>query len=203
MTTRLSYSAAVLLAAGCLLTMQARADSPSSDEGLRVFKSANCMGCHKWSGVGGGGYGGAAASLRQTSLTLDQIEQTITCGRPTTGMPHFAADAYSDGGCYGLKKSDLPPGQMPPEPDHPLRPSEIKAVATYVFTQIKGKGDPTLAQCQAFFGTGTRVCDVYDNQGNASVQPASAAVGSAAQSHGHLKIETAPDANTSRNDSGK
>jgi hypothetical protein len=194
--------------------------SASPDEGLRVFKTANCMGCHKWSGNGGGGYGGAAANLRQTTLTPEQIEQTIRCGRPGTGMPHFDADAYSDGRCYGLKKSDLPAAQMPPEPDHPLRLTAIDAVATYVVTHIKGKGNPTLAQCQAFFGTETRACDVYAQSdttsgvksdahsdatsGTAALQPASAPSGPpAAASHGHLNVDAAPDANAAGHGSGK
>jgi hypothetical protein len=119
------------------------------------------MGYHKWSGIGGGGFGGAAVNLRQTSLSLEQIEQTVRCGRPATGIPHFKADAFIDGYCYGLKASDLPEGKMPPEPDHPPRPPEIQAVATYVARYLKGSGQPNLAQFQAFFGTGTRVCDIY------------------------------------------
>jgi len=170
---------------------------PAAGEGLRVFKSANCMGCHKWSGVGGGGYGGAAANLRGTSLSLEQIELTIRCGRPATGMPHFEADAYSSGGCYGMKQADLPAGQMPPEPDHPLRPEEIRAVAEYVVNDIKGKGDPTFAQCQAFFGTGTRVCDTYAGADAGKAQAASAPSGKA--SFQHLEVEAAPDANAGKN----
>ncbi len=201
-----------MLAAGGLLLVLgsgfARAQPASSDEGLRVFKSANCMGCHKWSGSGGGGYGGAAANLRHTSLTLDQIEKTVRCGRLVSGMPHFDANAYSDGGCYGLKKFQVPAGQMPPEPDHPLRQADIDAVAKYVVTNIKGKGDPTLAQCQAFFGTGTRVCDVYGQSGGkpgsgdaqpaASVQRASSGAPATSPSHlpaPHLSVDAAPDAN--------
>ena len=65
-------------------------------------------------------------------------------------MPHFEADAYDDGRCYGLKKSDLTSDKMPPEPDHPPRPEEIKAVASYVIASVKGKGAPNLADCQAF-----------------------------------------------------
>ena len=33
-----------------------------------------------------------------------------------------------------------------------LRPEEIEAVAEYVITAIKGKGEPNLADCVAFFG---------------------------------------------------
>jgi Cytochrome C oxidase, cbb3-type, subunit III len=185
LTRCFDYGVAVLVAViwgTCILSI-GHAETP--DDGLRVFKSANCVGCHKWSGTGGGGYGGAAANLRQTSLSLEQIEETIRCGRPATGMPHFQADAYFDGRCYGLKESDLTDGKMPPEPDHPLRPSEIQDVATYVVTHIKGQGEPNLAQCDAFFGTGTRVCDVY-------AKPTAA---DSASSHGHLKVESASDVN--------
>ena len=189
-----AISTATLLLGGARLANAQPAASP--DEGLRVFKSDNCVGCHKWSGQGGGGYGGAAANLRATSLTLEQIEETVRCGRPMTGMPHFDGDAYTDGRCYGLKKSDLPPDKMPPEPDHPLRPADIKAVATYVVTFIKGQGEPTFSQCQAFFGSGSRVCDVYAKPGEAVSQTVSASPGtSAASSHPHLKIDSAADAN--------
>jgi Cytochrome C oxidase, cbb3-type, subunit III len=164
---------------------------------MRIFKSANCMGCHKWSGIGGGGYGGAAANLRATQLTPQQIEETVRCGRPGTGMPHFQADAYDDGRCYGLKKADLPSDKMPPEPDHPLRAEEIKVVAEYVVISIKGKGAPDLAQCQAFFGTRSRVCDIFepDEEGGAAA--------GASPPHGHLKVEAAHDANAATSASGK
>ena len=117
-----------------------------------------------------------------------------------TGMPHFAADAYTDGKCFGLKAADLPDGKMPPEPDHPLRSADIHAVANYVITVIKGKGDPTFAQCQAFFGSDSRVCNTYANPGEASRQSASPSPDMpVATAPAHLKVETAADANTSQN----
>ncbi len=199
---------ALSIAAACVLLMAGpawaegthaegtHADGTHANGGNLIFKSANCVGCHKWSGVGGGGYGGAAANLRATQLTPEQIQETVRCGRPGTGMPHFQADAYADGRCYGLKKSDLPSDQMPPEPDHPLRPEEIKAVAGYVVTSIKGKGAPNLTDCQAFFGTASRVCDIY--------QPADGRSGAvAASSHGHLKVDAAQDANAPNAAPGK
>jgi mono/diheme cytochrome c family protein len=167
----------------------AGAQPVSPDEGLRIFKSANCVGCHKWTGEGGGGYGGAAANLRRTKLSFEQIEETVRCGRPMTGMPHFEAEAYADGHCFGLKKSDIPASSVPPEPDHPLRPADIKTVATYVVTWIKGKGDPDYAQCQAFFGTGSRVCNTYPREEMASAPAGPEASG------GHMKVEQAADAN--------
>jgi mono/diheme cytochrome c family protein len=171
------------------------AQPASADEGMRIYKSANCAGCHKWSGNGGGSYGGAAANLRQTQLSLSEIEETIRCGRPMASMPHFQPDAYSDGTCYGLKESDLADGKMPPGTSHPLRPDDIKAVAEYVATQIKGKGEPTFAQCQAFFGSETRVCDVYAKQGEGGNQDAASSGAAGASPHQHMQVEAAGDAN--------
>ena len=48
---------------------QAPASDPTN-AGKAVFSKANCMGCHKWHGNGGGGYGGDALSLRKTELEL-------------------------------------------------------------------------------------------------------------------------------------
>jgi mono/diheme cytochrome c family protein len=183
---------------------RANAQSTSPDEGLRIFKSANCVGCHKWSGEGGGGYGGAAANLRQTMLSPEQIEETVRCGRPMTGMPHFEADAYADGHCYGVKQADLSDGKMPPAPDHPLRPAEIRMVATYVVMSIKGQGDPNLAQCLAFFGTGSRVCDIYAKQGGAEGHVAATSPEPAASaSHERMKVDSAADANAASKSPGK
>ncbi len=135
-------------------------------EGKRVYEHANCVGCHKWSGVGGGGYGGAALSLRKTELSRADIITTVTCGRPGTGMPHFTPDPYGDDKkCYGLTKDDVK-DMMPPAANIVLHQADIEAVANYVVTQIKGKGDPTLADCQAFFGTQSRVCGIYQPGGS-------------------------------------
>ena len=137
------------------------------DSGKQVYERANCVGCHKWSGVGGGGYGGAALSLRASHLTHDEIMQVVTCGRPGTGMPHFTADPYRDRGCYGLSGEDVK-DMMPPNANLLLRPQEIDEVASYVVSTIEGKGDPGLTDCQAFFGSTSRVCDVYRPQADAA-----------------------------------
>src|SRR4051812_10708602 len=117
-----------------------------AEEGKRVFMRANCMGCHKWHGGGGGGYGGDALSLRNTQLDRDQIVETVSCGRPGTGMPYFLRDAYGANHCYGSTKEDMG-SNMPPAPGVFLRPNEVQAVADYVLAHVKGKGEPNLAQC--------------------------------------------------------
>jgi cytochrome c553 len=156
---------AALMAARLLSPVAAMAGQDAPDEGQAIYKRANCVGCHKWHGKGGGGYGGAALSLRQTTLDEQQIAETITCGRPGTGMPYFLRDAYSDDTaaahpCYGLSRHDL--GDNPiAEAGVFLRPPEIAAVAAYVEQHIKGKGEPDLADCTAFFGEGSRACETY------------------------------------------
>lgn len=156
---------------------RAQEASPPGDvaEGKRVYQKANCIGCHKWHGGGGGGYGGDALSLRATGLARDQIMETVSCGRPSTGMPYFQRGAY-DGDqrpCYGLSRQDL--GKTIPieAPGSFLRPNEIAAVADYVIADIKGKGEPTYADCAAFFRNGARACNTYklEQPAPASDQP--------------------------------
>jgi mono/diheme cytochrome c family protein len=164
------------LLAAMLYLSNAVAQSSSShdiDQGFSVYKKANCMGCHKWHGGGGGGYGGDALSLRKTSLTREQIIETVSCGRPGTGMPFHLRGAYDAMKCYGLTRADAA-DQMPPEAAAYLRQSDIDAVAAYVTERLKGRGEPSQEECLAFFGAATRACDVYKNsRGGAGATPAS------------------------------
>ena len=132
----------------------------ATDTGKQVFKRANCVGCHKWHGNGGGGYGGDALSLRKTTLTREQIIETVACGRPGTGMPFHLRGAYDTEPCYGLTRAQIS-DTMPPEAALFLRPNEIEAVADYVIAHVKGKGEPTYDDCIAFFGDSSRVCGIY------------------------------------------
>src|SRR5689334_20480872 len=148
-----------MLTAACGQSAQAPASDPTN-AGKAVFSRTNCVGCHKWHGNGGGGYGGDALSLRKTELTREQIIETVGCGRPGTGMPFFTRGAYDTVKCYGMTRQDAG-SQMPPEANTFLRPNDIEAVADYVIAHIKGKGEPTYSECTAFFGETSRVCDVY------------------------------------------
>jgi mono/diheme cytochrome c family protein len=131
-----------------------------TDPGKAVFKRANCMGCHKWHGNGGGGYGGDALSLRKTELTREQIIETVRCGRPGTGMPFFERGAYDSIKCHDMNRQDAG-GAMPPEANVFLRTKDVEEVADYVIMHIKGKGEPSHAECVSFFSETSRVCDVY------------------------------------------
>jgi mono/diheme cytochrome c family protein len=164
MSRRLTLStlgAALFLAAAgaCLAEEPVRAHG-SGEPGKEVFRKANCFGCHKWHGDGGGGYGGAALSLRRTELDREQIIEVVRCGRPGTGMPYHERGAYSDGRCNGLTEKDLGDA-MPPRAPQPLRLPEIEAVADYVIAAIKGRGEPTLDECLAFWGSDSRMCNSF------------------------------------------
>ena len=148
------------LSAPCAALGQSAVTSDPTDAGKAVFKRANCFGCHKWHGNGGGGYGGDALSLRKTELTREQIIETVGCGRPGTGMPFSTRGAYDTIKCYDMNRQDAG-GQMPPEANTFLRPNDIEAVADYVIAHIKGRGEPNYAECVNFFGDTSRVCDIY------------------------------------------
>jgi mono/diheme cytochrome c family protein len=152
--------AALLLMMAAPLAAQAQSSTDPTDAGKRVYQRANCVGCHKWHGDGGGGYGGDALSLRKMVLTRAQIIQTVNCGRPSTGMPYFARGAFETVDCYGKKRADLADG-MPPEANVFLRPAEVEQVADYVLAHVKGKGEPTYDQCIEFFGSGSRACNTF------------------------------------------
>ena len=151
-----------------LIAGPSNAAENSLESGQAIYKRANCVGCHKWHGDGGGGYGGAALSLRKTELEKPQIMETVKCGRPGTGMPYFSRDSYpSDGApqCYGLTSKDLETMHVA-QAGAFLRSEEIEAVVEYVITAIKGKGEPNLADCVAFFGAESKACDVYKGGGH-------------------------------------
>ena len=171
----------------------AMAQPASSDEGMRIYKAANCVGCHKWSGIGGGSYGGAAANLRQTQLSVSQIEETVRCGRPMAGMPHFQTDAYSDGKCYGLTEATCLTASCRRDQSSPAsrRHQGGRRIRGDLYQSERRTG---FAQCQAFFGSDTRVCDVYARQGDGA-RDASAPGSAEVPPHRHMQVEAAGDAN--------
>jgi mono/diheme cytochrome c family protein len=135
------------------------AHAQAPDLGRQVYEKANCVGCHKWHGGGGGGYGGLALSLRDTPLERADLIEVIRCGRPATRMPYHDRKAYDGAPCYGgMSKSDLG-ADFPPKAATFLREQEIEAVAAYVVEHLQGKGEPTYEDCVAFWGAGNRECE--------------------------------------------
>jgi mono/diheme cytochrome c family protein len=153
----------VIIATAAMTASAAAQSADLTNAGKAVFKRANCFGCHKWHGNGGGGYGGDALSLRKTELTREQIIETVGCGRPGTGMPFFTRGAYVSVKCYDMNREGVG-GRIPPEANIFLRPSDVEAVADYVIAHVKGKGEPNYGECVEFFGDASRVCDIYQAQ---------------------------------------
>src|SRR5262249_11791321 len=78
-------------------------DAARVEAGLKLWQSGGCAGCHGDFAEGGrGGEQPAGPSLRRTRLTREQFVETISCGRPGTGMPANLSGAYMKTSCYGL-----------------------------------------------------------------------------------------------------
>ena len=144
--------------------------------GKRVWaEKVRCGECHGWSGNGvpDDGRQPVGANLRETVLTFEQLREVVQCGRPGTEMPWFDARAYKDDRCYGVTAEDLG-DQVPPGFGVTLIAREIDAVTTYVETQIKGRGQVTAAECNAYFGDGNEACARF---GFTADEPAAAPAG--------------------------
>ena len=131
--------------------------------GLATVKRANCMGCHKWHGDGGPGYGGAAISLRKTQLDRAQLIQTIKCGRPGTNMPYFDRKAYKQLECYDMTFEDFAddPDHRPLQGKRYLNDRQVNAVVDFVIAELQGK-EITKEYCEMFYGGPTRQCTLLD-----------------------------------------
>lgn len=132
--------------------------------GKSIFQvRANCAFCHGWSGDGSGDERSArpGLSLRETKLTREQLIETVSCGRPGTGMPYHDGDAYTDTRCYGVTAADLG-AQMPDRAQQTLQPREIEAVVDYLLVKVVNRGPITRAECEEFFEPGSPSCQQYN-----------------------------------------
>ena len=137
------------------------AQTPALDPtnaGKGVFK-ANCVGCHKWHGNGGGGYGGDAPSLRKTELTRSSSLKRSASSAPGTAMPFFTRGAYDEVKCHDMNRQEAG-AQMPPEGGTFLRPKDIEAVTDYVIAHNKEPASP-LRGVHHLLGSASRACDIY------------------------------------------
>jgi mono/diheme cytochrome c family protein len=155
----LALTAALTLA----LALPAAAQT-ASDIGLgkRLYQEkATCGFCHGWSGDGAGDphSPGKAANLRETKLDHDQLIEVIRCGVPGgTGMPHFDKFAWTKGEeCFGMTDAEVG-DKKPPPPTAGLQKREIDAIVAYLEAKIVGKGPPTVADCDEYFGQGSPRC---------------------------------------------
>ena len=143
-----------------LMLSKAYSQAPKFDYGLSAYKKGNCMGCHKWHGDGGGGYGGVALSLRETGLDREQLITIIACGRPGTNMPFFDKKGYVDDRCFGLKFSDFEGDNKnrPLRAKNFLNARQIDAVVDFIINDLQGQ-KLSKDYCIKFFGKPTRSCE--------------------------------------------
>jgi mono/diheme cytochrome c family protein len=166
-------------------SVAANAQTPAAQEfdpaivarGLSVFRDkVNCASCHGWAGNGvpDDPRQPVGANLRATQLTHDQLVMIVRCGIPGTGMPYFDRLAYTDGRCYGLTPAQLG-ANMPQASEVTLINRELDALATYIEATLKGRGQFTLDECEAYHGVGADFCRVLMLNPAATVPGAGAA----------------------------
>jgi hypothetical protein len=73
-------------------------------------------------------------------------------------MPHFDKFAWTKGEeCFGMTEADVG-DKKPPNPTAGLQKREIEAIVAYLEAKIVGKGPPTVADCDEYFGSGSQRC---------------------------------------------
>jgi hypothetical protein len=151
--------------AACLLVFVPSAFAQSADdlaEGRRLFtQKGDCQACHGWAGDGRkmDSQMPDGANLRGMTIDREVLLQTIKCGRPGTGMPAFDRLAYSDGRCFGLKKSDLlARGLMLTDPADTLQPNEMNLLVDFLLAKVVGKGPIDRASCIDYWGSEVEAC---------------------------------------------
>src|SRR5215469_5759673 len=153
------------LAAALALALGSPAVAQTSAEiglGKRLYQEkATCSECHGWAGNGAGDpfSPGKAANLRQSQLDHDRLVEIIRCGIPGgTAMPHFDRFAWTEGeDCFGMSGAEVG-DKKPPAPTAELSKREIDAIVAYLEAKVIGKGPPTVADCEEFFGAGSLRC---------------------------------------------
>lgn len=156
--------AAPALAIG-LLVQTAAAYAQNEDRvkaGLMMWRNSGCADCHGAFADGEKQRDEAptGANLRTTRLDAVSLKQTISCGRPGTGMPSFDEGAYTVRACNGQALGP-PPNDLYPTP-RTLTPDEIDAVVTYLQVRVVGKGRTiTKQECLFYYADQPDWCDDY------------------------------------------
>jgi hypothetical protein len=160
------FGALAVLFLLCAPVHDAAAQQVRKHPGASVYKSAGCITCHKWHGMGGPGYGGTPINFRETILDKQQLMEVVACGRPGTGMPSHHKSAYKGYDCYGLTKEDL--GEdLPGRSRYTLSMRQINNVSDFIVEHFKGRtNDLVRSDCTIFFGD-SRMCRNLDMAGGA------------------------------------
>jgi mono/diheme cytochrome c family protein len=136
-------------------------DGTRATVGLATWKTAGCADCHGKFADGNPDDDDfpIGADLRTTRLDAEALRQTITCGRPGTGMPSFDEGAYVVRGCYGQRPGSRP-GNLQPTP-RMLSQEEIDDVIGYLQARIVGHGTVTREECLAYHDGQDDACEDF------------------------------------------
>ena len=126
--------------------------------GLAVYKKSNCAFCHGWAGDGQGHprSPGAAASLRNSQLDREAMSYIIKCGVIGGAMPYHDRLAYRDDRCIAdpasLEKDSIP------QKGKNISAKDLESLLIYLISEVQGRGETSLEQCEAFYKPGSRNC---------------------------------------------
>jgi mono/diheme cytochrome c family protein len=160
----LAHGVGPLLVAGLLTGVLATAAPGQTEDrvkaGLATWRNSGCADCH-------GAFADGekqrdemptGANLRTTKLNAAALKQTISCGRPGTGMPSFDEGAYKVRACNG-QTPGTPPNDLFPAAVT-LTPDEIDTVITYLQARVIGKGRTvTKEECLFYYADDPDFCE--------------------------------------------
>jgi mono/diheme cytochrome c family protein len=127
--------------------------------GLEIWKSSGCADCHGPFADGDKQRDEmpTGANLRGSRLDAAALKQTISCGRPDTGMPSFDGGAYQVRACYGQPLGDAPDNLYPAP--RTLTPEQIDSVIAYLQAHVLGRRQITREDCLYYYYDQPSWCD--------------------------------------------
>jgi mono/diheme cytochrome c family protein len=142
---------ALVLAALAPTTATGTPDEAQVKAGLEVWKSSGCADCHGPFADGDKQRDEmpTGANLRGSRLDGAALKQTISCGRPDTGMPSFDGGAYLLRACYG-QPLGAAPDNLYPAP-RTLTPAQIDSVIAYLQAHVLGRRQITREDCLYYY----------------------------------------------------
>jgi mono/diheme cytochrome c family protein len=137
-------------------------DETTVKAGLEIWKSSGCSDCHGPFANGDKDRDEAptGANLRTSRLDAAALKETISCGRPSTGMPAFDEGAYTVRACGGRPLGPAP-DDLYPTP-RALTPAQIDTLIVYLRARVVGHPRITRADCLYYFYDAPEdTCDDY------------------------------------------
>jgi mono/diheme cytochrome c family protein len=127
--------------------------------GLEIWRSSGCPDCHGPFADGDKQRDEmpTGANLRGSRLDAAALKQTISCGRPDTGMPSFDGGAYQLRPCYG-QPLGAAPDNLYPAP-RTLTPEQIDSVIAYLQAHVLGRRQITREDCLYYYYDQPSWCD--------------------------------------------